>query len=126
MPGQIAVGEFQLEGAQRSRSWRGRGHGGRHCAVADITTTEAQINCSLDIMTDQLRGAYDRRNPGPTGNSYWEKLKTNRTSSRWESSPIIRSMTQFDGCNTSRDYAQRGRELDGAGQRRGVRAAPRR
>jgi hypothetical protein len=109
--GELAAGEFQLNYALKQRNWRGVSSGLSHCRAKNILSFENNVACSLDIMVDQFTGVYSygyvRRGKrrirvhyptGLTGNSYWAELKTNRTPSRMQTSPILADIKLFPPC----------------------------
>jgi hypothetical protein len=109
--GMLPIGEFQMNYERKHRQWRGRKLGLRNCAVPNVTSFESNMACSLDIMVDQFAGVYSnvyvRRGKrrvlvhhptGLTGNSYWAELKTNRTPSRMQTSPILKNIKKFPPC----------------------------
>lgn len=75
--GYMGMGLFQMNELRSSRYWRGK-----YCNVSNIVTPQNNIGCSLDIMTELLRGqdGVHKTNGklyGPGSNSYWEQLKNN-------------------------------------------------
>lgn len=92
------IGEFQLNKELSGRNWRGKSWGGKACAAKDVTNFKENAACAVDIMTDQFMGVYDKKNPGLTGNSYWQEIKTNTSPSRETNSPILKNMKKFPGC----------------------------
>lgn len=96
----IVIGDFQMNYPYGDRFWRGAPQSDKACAIRSAKAMGEFGNnarCALDIITDQMRGVHDPRNPGLLGNSYFALLNTRLDPSR-KNSKVVRNIQRFAPC----------------------------